>query len=117
MLKFLKNPKGKIFNSTAKSMIGMYLKKKKIGELKEFSIDMATRKLNVSFIPTHFGEVLSIEAVNYNIVKDTLQQKNYLTFESIKTSGNWNDSRFKQMVKSKRIEIPEKYSSLVSKVV
>ncbi len=117
MLRFLKNSKGTILNNTAKSMVGLYLKKKKIGELKDFSIDMNSKKLFISFIPRHFGEVLSVEAVNYNIVKDTLQQKSYLTFESINTSGNWDDSHFREMIKSKRIEIPQKYSSLVDKVV
>ena len=55
--------------------------------------------------------------MNYHIVKDVMQKKNYLTFESINTSGNWDDSRFKQMIKSKRIEIPAKYSGLVDKVM
>jgi hypothetical protein len=117
MLKLLKKTKGKALNKTAKSMIGLYLKKKNIGELKDFSIDMDEKKFNVSFIPKHFGEVLSVEAVNYNIIKDEVKQKNYLTFESINTFGNWDDSRFKKMIKSKSIEIPQKYSKLIDMVV
>jgi len=116
MLKFLKRTKGSTLNKTAKSIIGLYLKKKKLGELKNFEIDMENRKVNVSFIPKNFQEALTLEATDYNIEKDEKKQKSYLTFESIVTSGNWNDSQFKQMIKNKKIEIPEKYSKLVDLV-
>ena len=116
MLKFLKRAKGSTFNKTAKSIIGLYLKKKKLGELKNFEIDMEKRKVNLSFIPKNFQEALTLEATDYSIEKDEKKQKSYLTFESIVTSGNWDDSRFKQLIKNKRIEIPEKYSKLVDLV-
>ena len=116
MLKLLKRTKGLTLNKTAKSIIGLYLKKKNLGELKNFDIDMDTKTLNVSFIPKHFSDVLTIEATNYNITKDEKESKSYLTFESIKTSNNWDDSRFKQLIKNKRIEIPQKYSKFIDLV-
>ena len=116
MLQFLKRSKGKTLNKTAKSIIGLYMKKKNIGELKSFEVDMEMRKLNVSFIPKYFNDVLSIEAINYSIVKDEKTQKSYLAFDSITSSNNWNDSKFKELIKNKRIEIPEKYSKFVALV-
>jgi len=116
MLKLLKRTKGLSLNKTAKSIIGLYLKKKNLGELKQFDIDVNTKTLNVSFLPKYFSDTLTIEATNYNIVKDEQKGKSYLTFDSIKTSNNWDDSRFKQLVKDKRIEIPEKYSKFMELV-
>jgi hypothetical protein len=117
MLKFLKRAKGSTLNTTAKSIIGLYLKKKKLGELKNFEIDMENRKVNLSFIPKNFEEALTIEATDYSIEIDEKKQKSYLTFSSIVTSDNWDNSRFKELMKNKKIEIPEKYSKLVDLVV
>lgn len=116
MLKFLKRTKGATLNKTAKSVLGLYLKKKDIGELKEFTIDMEKRKLSVSFIPKYFNDELSVEATNYNILKDEKKQKSYLIFESIVTSDNWDDAQFRELIKNKRIEIPQKYSKLIDLV-
>jgi len=116
MIKFLKRTKGLTLNKTAKSLIGLYLKKKNVGELKNFNIDMDTRKLNVSFIPKYLNEELTIEATNYSIEKDEKREKSYLTFDSIVTSDNWDDSQFKQLIKNKRIEIPQKYSKFIDLV-
>jgi len=114
MLRLLKLTKGGTLNKTAKSMIGLYLKKKDLGELKNFSIDMATKELNVSFIPKYFNDEITIQAIDYNIQKDEKTQKSYLTFASITTSNNWDNSNFKRLIKDKKIEIPEKYSKLLS---
>ena len=116
MLKLFKRTKGLTLNKTAKSIIGLYLKKKDLGELKSFTIDMDTKTLKVSFIPKYFTEAISIDANNYNIIKDNITNKSYLTFESIKTSSNWDDSNFQQLIKNKRIEIPQKYSKLIDLV-
>jgi hypothetical protein len=116
MLRLLKRTKGITLNKTAKSIISLYLKKKNIGELKDFSIDMATKKLSVSFVPKYFNDILDIEAVGYNIIKDAKKEKSYLTFDSIKTSNNWDNSNFNKLIKDKKIEIPEKYSKLVDLV-
>ena len=114
MLRFLTKAKGQTFSKTAHKIVGYYLKKKQIGELKAFSIDTATRKLSISFIPKFFTEVLIIEATNYNILKDVQRGKNYLTFDNITTSNNWNDSRFKALIKDRKIEIPAKYSKFIN---
>jgi len=116
MLKFLKRTKGKTLNKTAQSIIGLYLKKKNLGELKKFDINMETRELNISFIPTYFSDELTIQAVDYNIIKDEKSEKSYLTFDSITTSNNWDNSRFQKLIRDKKIEIPEKYSKLVDLV-
>jgi len=116
MLKFLKRTKGKTLNKTAQSILGLYLKKKDLGELKNFDINMDTRELNISFLPKHFNDTLTIQATNYNIMKDEKNGKNYLTFDSITTSNNWDNSRFQKLIKNRRIKIPEKYYKLVELV-
>ncbi len=114
MLSFLRKTKGQTFSKAADKMIRYYLKKKQIGELKAFSIDTDSRKLTISFIPKFFTDVLTIEASNYNIFKDAQKNKSYLTFDNIITSNNWNDSRFKGLIKDKKIEIPAKYSKFIN---
>ncbi len=114
MLRFLKKTKGGTFSKAAHSIVGYYLKKKQIGELKAFSIDTNTKTLSISFIPKFFTEVLTIEATNYNILKNEKSQKSYLTFDKITTSNNWNDARFRALIKDKKIEIPAKYSKFIN---
>ena len=116
MLKLLKLSKGLTLNKTAKSIIGLYMKKKDLGELRNFTIDMEKKELNISFVPKYFNDELSVQAIDYNIIKDTNKQKSYLTFESITTSNNWDNSNFNKLIKDKKIEIPEKYSKLLSLV-
>jgi hypothetical protein len=116
MLRLLKRTKGITLNKTAKSIISLYLKKKNIGELKDFNIDMSNKRLTVSFTPKYFNETLNIETTGYNIVKDSKKMKSYLTFDSIKTSDNWDNSNFNKLIKDKRIEIPKKYSKLIDLV-
>jgi len=117
MFNLLQRAKGLALNKTATTILDFYVKKKNLGELKSFDIEMSTKTLSVSFIPKNFTEALVIEAKNYNIVKDEKLQKNYLTFDSITTSDNWDNSRFNQLIKDKRIEIPEKYSKYIALVV
>ena len=114
MLRLLKLSKGLTLNKTAKSIVGMYMKKKDLGELKNFTIDMQKKELNISFVPKHFNDELTVQALDYNIRNDEKTQKSYLTFESISTSNNWDNSNFKKLIKDKKIEIPEKYSKLLS---
>ncbi len=114
MLRLFKKAKGETFSKAAHKMISYYLKKQNIGELKGFNIDNSTKTLSISFIPKFFTEVLTIEATNYNIVKDVQQGKSYLTFDNITTSKNWNDDRFKGLIKNKKIEIPDKYSKFIN---
>jgi len=114
MLRLLKLSKGLTLNKTAKGIVGMYMKKKNLGELKNFSIDMATKELNIAFVPKYFNDEITVQAIDYNIQKDEKAQKSYLTFESIRTSNNWDNSNFKRLIKDKKIEIPEKYSKLLS---
>ena len=117
MLRLLKRTKGSMLGKTAKGIVGVYMKKKNLGKLEDFDIDMSEKKLNISFTPKYFSEVLTIEAREYNIVRDEKKQKNYLTFDSIETSGNWDNSEFKKLIKNKRIEIPEKYKKFIDLVV
>ena len=117
MLRLLKGTKGSMLGKTAKGIVGVYMKKKNFGKLEDFDIDMSEKKLNISFTPKYFSEVLTIEAREYNIVRDEKKQKNYLTFDSIETSGNWDNSEFKKLIKNKRIEIPEKYKKFIDLVV
>ena len=114
MLRFLTKTKGQTFSKAAHKIVGYYLKKKQIGELKAFSIDTTSKKLIISFVPRFFTDVLTIEAKNYNILKDAQRGKNYLTFDNITTSNNWNDSRFKALIKDRKIEIPAKYSKFIN---
>ena len=114
MLRLLEKAKGETFSKAANKMVEYYLKKKNIGELKGFTIDNSTKTLTISFIPKFFTEVLTIEATNYNILKDAQQGKSYLAFENITTSKNWNDARFKGLIKNKKIEIPDKYSKFIN---
>ena len=116
MLQLLKRTKGKTLNKVGKSMISVYMKKKNIGDLKDFGINMETKMLTVSFVPTYFSEEVRVEVARYNIIQDKLNNKNYLSFDSINTSKNWNDSKFKKLIKKNKIEIPEKYSKFIDLV-
>ena len=80
MLRLLKMTKSGTLNKTAKGIIGLYLKRKDLGELKNFTINMATKELNIAFIPKYFTDEITVQAVDYNIQKDEKKQKNYLTF-------------------------------------
>ena len=112
MLRLIAKAKGQTFSKAAHKMVEYYLKKKQIGELKEFNIDTNTRTLTISFTPKFFKEVLTIQATNYNILKG--EDKSYLTFDKITTSKNWNDARFKSLIKERKIEIPAKYAKFIN---
>ena len=100
-------------SSSIKKVITAYLKRKNLGELKVFKLNSKKRKIELSLLLRKENHPIEIVINNYNFIKE--KEKGYLTFDSIKTSRDWNSKTLENIIGSedKKIKIPDKYVKIV----
>ena len=113
MLKFLKNKKESLLSNSIKRVITAYLEKKSLGEVTTFRLDSKKRDIHLTLLLRKEVEPLEIIVANYNFV--TKEEKGYFTFDSIKTSRDWNSNALEKIIGSedKKIRVPDKYVKII----
>jgi sporulation protein YlmC with PRC-barrel domain len=113
MFKFLKSQKESLLSNSIKQVIILYLKRKNLGELKEFRVDLKKRNIHLTLLLRKEHKPLEIVVTNYNFIKK--EGKGYFTFDSIKTSRDWNSDALEKIIGSedRQIEVPNKYVKVI----
>ena len=109
MLKFLKKKKNSVISKGIKTFITAYLKQKNLGELSSFKLDLKKRNIYLTLVLKREKKPLEIIVSNYSFVQE--DEKGYFTFDSIRTSRDWESRAFERLVsdEDKRIKVPDKY--------
>jgi len=109
----LKQLKKSAISSSIKKVITSYLKRKNLGELKTFKLNSKKRNIQLNLLLRKETKTIEIIINNYNFIKE--KEKGYFTFDSIKTSRDWNSKALEKIIGSedKKIKIPDKYVKIV----
>ena len=107
--------KNKILSSIVSAVLDIYLQTNGYGELHEFAINNKSKKI---FFKTKLaGEErpLSVSVGKYELLKE--EGKLFFVCKEVSTDREWLNIAAKNFLKERKIEIPSKYSILISTVM
>jgi len=113
MLKFLKDKREYLISNSIKNVITTYLKQKNLGKVIAFKLDSEKRDIYLTLLLRKENQPFEIVVTSYNFIKN--KEKGYFTFDSIKTSRDWNSDTLERIIGSedKKIEVPNKYVKVI----
>jgi sporulation protein YlmC with PRC-barrel domain len=113
MLKFLKYKKESLLSNGVKHLISTYLEQKNLGEITDFSLNSKKRDIHLTLLLRKENEPFQIVITNYNFIRKG--ELAYFTFDSIKTSRDWNSTTLEKIIGSedKKINVPKRYVKVI----
>lgn len=117
------SPKDELIGSVARTLVGEYLQKEGIGELKTFRLDSKTKKIELECalkgeltpVQVAIGSYAfsKVEIVEPCSAKATGNYKSYFLARNITTNREWLNNAARGSLKEFRIEIPKLYYGIL----
>ena len=112
--KIPKKKKNNVISKGIKTFITAYLERKNLGELSSFKLDSEKRNIHLILLLQREKKPLEIIVSNYSFIQEN--KKGYFTFDSIRTSRDWNSRAFERLIanEDKKIKVPDKYIKIIT---